>query len=125
MHTEKPIDLRVAALLDDLRLSNPAMHALALALRAAVLNVHPRVEEAVKYGGILFAAPAAFCGIFIYREHVSLEFGMGCDLDDTAGRLEGSGKFRRHLKLRDRADLQGIEPFLKQACDNANKAPAA
>ncbi len=122
MHTEKPTDERVAALLDDLRLSNPAMHAVALALRAAVRAVHPRMEEGVKYGGILFAAPAAFCGIFVYREHVSLEFGMGCDLDDASGRLEGGGKFRRHIKTRDDADLQGIAPYLKQACANANRA---
>lgn len=37
------------------------------------------------------------------------------------GRLEGGGKFRR-LKVRASADLKGIEPYLAQACANANDA---
>ena len=58
----------------------------------------------------------------VYAEHVSIEFGMGCELDDGYGRLEGSGKFRRHLIVRSSADLKGIEPYLAQACANANGA---
>ncbi len=68
------------------------------------------------------AAPLAFCGLFGYAEHVSIEFGMGCELDDGYGRLEGSGNFRRHLIVRSSADLEGIEPYLAQACANANGA---
>jgi hypothetical protein len=120
MHVEVQVDARVAALLDDIGLTHPPMYELAQAIRKAVLGLSPQVTESVKYGGIMFAAPIAFCGVFVYGEHVSIEFGKGCDLDDAAGRLEGAGKFRRHIKVRAGADLTGIEPYLAQACANAN-----
>lgn len=120
MKVANPVDARVAALLDDIRLTHAPMYELAQAIRKAVLGLSPQVTESVKYGGIMFAAPLAFCGVFVYGEHVSIEFGKGCDLDDAAGRLEGAGKFRRHIKVRASADLQGIEPYIAQACTYAN-----
>jgi hypothetical protein len=120
MKVEKQVDARVAKLLDDIHLTHAPMYELAQAIRKAVLGLNPQVSESVKYGGIMFAAPIAFCGVFVYGEHVSIEFGKGCDLDDAAGRLEGTGKFRRHIKVRASAGLKGIEPYLAQACANAN-----
>jgi hypothetical protein len=120
MKAVRQVDPRVTALLDDIRLTHESLHDLTLAIRKTVLGLRPRVDEEVKYGGIMFAAPLGFCGLFVYAEHVSIEFGKGCELDDPAGLLEGSGKLRRHLKLRTKADLKGIAPYLEQACANAN-----
>lgn len=64
------------------------------------------VEEEVKYGGVLFSSGVQFCGVFAYKEHVSVEFGKGASISDAFGFLEGSGKGRRHLKLKCLGDIQ-------------------
>jgi hypothetical protein len=92
-------------LLGDLELANPDRHALVLAIRQAIFAVAPDAAERVMYGGIMFSAPTQCCGVFAYAEHVSVEFGRGRELDDPRGVLEGQGKFRRHIKLRNAADI--------------------
>ncbi len=47
-----------------------------------------------------------FCGVFAYKEHVSVEFGHGARISDELGYLEDSGKGRRHLKLKSVQDIQ-------------------
>lgn len=109
---------RVGRWLDDQRLLSEQRHALVMALRSAVLVLAPGVGEEVKYGGLLFSAEgSAFCGVFAYTAHVSLEFGQGAAMADPAGVLEGAGKGRRHIKFREIADLQRFElaAYLKQA----------
>ena len=111
---------RVAALLDDIRLTNPPMYELAQAVRSCVQALNAQVAETVKYGGIMFGAPEPFCGLFVYSEHASLEFGKGCELVDTYNRLEGKGKFRRHIKLRVTTDVNAVSHYLEQAFALAN-----
>lgn len=51
------------------------------------------------------------------KAHVSLEFSKGAFFDDPVGQLEGTGKHRRHLKLRTVGDVdaKGTKALLKQA----------
>ena len=92
--------------LNDLALAGLARLELVQAARKVIYMQAPDVAERVMYGGLMFSAPAQFCGVFAYSEHVSVEFGRGCDLADPHGVLEGSGKFRRHIKLRSLADVE-------------------
>lgn len=87
------------ALLDDIRLLGSEQYMIVEAVRALVKASLPDMVEEVKYGGILFSSGAQFCGVFAYKEHVSVEFSMGAKIADTNGFLEGRGKGRRHLKL--------------------------
>ena len=96
---------RVELYLQDLNLTNPATYDLVQAIRKVVLGLDKQVSEEIKYGGILFAAEQAFCGVFAYANHVSLEFGEGANLPDQFGVLEGKGKFRRHIKLTSLAEV--------------------
>ena len=63
------------------------------------------LTEEVKYGGIMFSDGTPFGGVYAYKDHVSVEFGHGAKINDILGFLEGSGKGRRHIKLRTIADL--------------------
>ena len=54
----------------------------------------------------MFTSGVQFCGVFSYKEHVSIEFGSGAKINDEIGLLEGSGKGRRHLKLRSVAEIK-------------------
>ena len=96
---------RVAKLLEDLRLLDENRFELVQAVRKLVLGLDASIGEEVKYGGILFSSGKAFCGVFSYARHVSLEFGAGASLPDSHGVLEGEGKLRRHIKLATLADI--------------------
>jgi len=102
---------------DNLGLIDPEMQQIALALRQEIHKLAKTVEERMMYGGVLYYLEDAFCGIFCYKAHVSLEFGEGCKLQDLEQRLEGSGKFRRHLKFYELADVKAKQPasYIKQS----------
>lgn len=110
-------DPKIERLLQDLQLTHPDLHAIVQAVRAIVRAVAPAASEKLMYGGILFSAPAQFCGVFAYTAHVSMEFGQGAELEDTHRMLEGNGKFRRHIKLQDIADIASkhLKDYIAQA----------
>ncbi len=110
-------DPKVEQLIHDLQLTHPDLHAIVQAARTLVHSVAPEVTERVMYGGILFAAPQQFCGVFAYSAHVTMEFGQGAELKDPHRVLEGSGKFRRHIKLQTLADLESkhLRDYIAQA----------
>lgn len=95
----------VDALLNDISLLGGVQRALVDSVRSLVQHTGTGITEEVKYGGIVFAAQVQFCGVFAYREHVSLEFSHGAKIPDPLGHLEGAGKGRRHIKLRSLPDI--------------------
>ena len=99
----------VQTLLEDISLLGAGQFEIVEAVRALVMKNFKAVEEDVKYGGILFSSGIQFCGVFAYKEHVSVEFGSGALIADTFGHLEGSGKGRRHIKLKSIADIKTKE----------------
>ena len=87
-------------------------------LRIIVFDNFPNAEERFMYGGImLFDEDQDFGGLFIYKNHISFEFSAGSTFKDPKNLLEGSGKFRRHLKLISKKDIvsMDVDKFLKQA----------
>ena len=96
----------IETLMEDIRLLSETNHAIVEAVRAIVKQRLQGCTEEVKYGGILFSAGLPLCGVFAYRTHVSVEFGHGARICDPFGQLEGSGKGRRHLKLRSVEDIE-------------------
>lgn len=107
----------VQNLLEDIRLLGEVQFDIVQAVRSLVDSQFPDVEEVVKYGGILFSSGVQFCGVFAYKEHVSVEFGAGAKIKDSIGLLEGTGKGRRHIKLRTVADIEAkqLPAYLKLA----------
>lgn len=95
-------------------------------IRAAVKDlarrIRPELSFEPKYGGEVFVPdpmdPKRFVGgVFLYKDHVSVEFSNGAGFDDPDGLLEGKGKARRHLKLHTLADIDAkqLDGFLRQA----------
>lgn len=111
----------VEQLLSGLRLSNPPQYEMVQEIRRLVFSIASNASERVMYGGLMFAAPADFCGVFAYTEHVSVEFGRGCDLDDPHQELEGKGKMRRHIKMRTPIDIEAkhVIDYVEQAYQNS------
>lgn len=69
-------------------------------IRALFLGVKDELVEDIKYGGVVYLADKTLVGgIFVYKNHISIEFSNGAQLPDPSGVLEGNGKLRRHIKI--------------------------
>ena len=96
----------VDELLREIRTLSEERYETVQAVRALAEKLISPLAEEVKYGGILFSSGVHFGGVFAYKEHVSVEFSHGAGISDTFGHLEGSGKLRRHIKLRTPAEIK-------------------
>lgn len=112
---------KIAQYLEDLRLHPGDHYSIVLEVRRLALVAGPQVNEAFKYGGLLFTDQRGFCGVFAYRSHVSVEFGEGHALADPFGVLEGKGKLRRHIRLETEADIAAkhVEAYINAAAARA------
>ncbi len=89
-----------------------------LSLRKLVLKIMPKIKEEIKYGGLVFVNnKRLFCGIFVRKNHISVEFDRGVDFQDADNFLEGSGKLRRHLKIYQQKDIKNkkVAYYVKQS----------
>ena len=102
--------------LNELKEQNGSFFSIVASLRDEISSSYPSATEAIKYGGIMFKLDREFCGLFIYTKHISLEFSRGAQLNDPLKKLDGNGKFRRHLKFRKQSDIEILKPsdYLKQ-----------
>lgn len=108
-----PLHKPPAALIKFLKPYDPAIQALALKVRALVLE-----EMAPCYENIYDAYSAVAIGygfsdrlrdgvfhVAVYSKHVNLGFNDGAALNDPLGILEGAGKQIRHIPIKTPADL--------------------
>ena len=86
-------------------------------LREIVFNIYPNTDERMMYGGIMFSLEDDFGGNFLRKNHISFEFGIAFKMKDPNKLLEGTGKFRRHLKIKSLSDIKDktVDYFVKQA----------
>ena len=106
-----------------------SIRTVALAARAAVLEVAPDAVELAydAYNAVALAFTFtgrqrdAFIHIAAYRGHVNLGFNQGATLPDPGGRLQGTGKFIRHVRLGGNDDLAdpAIRTLIEVAVANA------
>jgi hypothetical protein len=97
---------RISRLLEDFDFLNPELAKIVRSLRKIVLEIAPKSEEKIMYGGIVFISDRIFCGIFQRKKYVTIEFDRGNEITDTRKILEGSGKYRRHLKMYKKEDIE-------------------
>jgi hypothetical protein len=86
--------------------SAPSMAEIARALRVAVLSGFPgAVETFDRADGLLAIGRGRSLRDFLFaiiphKAHVNLQLADGVDLPDPDGRIEGTGKRIRHVKVR-------------------------
>jgi hypothetical protein len=113
-------------LLEFLRRYDEDIRALALALRDVVheemVPCHEYIFAMASKVVLLYGATAkviedGVCNIGVFRRHVNLHFPRGTELPDPAGVLRGTGKFMRHISLKNLSDLDRpeIREFLRLA----------
>jgi hypothetical protein len=113
---KKSNDEKVQQFLEEVMMMDNERHEILQALREIVFKRHPATTERMMYGGIMFTLDTDFGGIFVSKKHVSFEFTNGNTLNDPDGLLEGTGKFRRHLKITSFPDIEDkkVDFFVSQ-----------
>ena len=92
--------------IQDLMFTDKDKGEILVSLRELVLKIAPSVKEDIKYGGLVFlSGKRLFCGIFIRKNHISVEFDRGIEMQDPDNFMEGSGT-RRHLKILQKEDIE-------------------
>jgi hypothetical protein len=87
---------------------------LILELRELVQDTAPHVHEAIKFNSLCYYKPdqpygvigGNVCGIGVRHDCVYLSFIHGAFLPDPDGLLEGTGKAKRQIAIRTRADIR-------------------
>ena len=111
-------DPEIGGFIQDILLMDVQKGETVVSLRELVLNSAPDVKEEIKYGGLVFIkGKRLFCGIFVRKDHISVEFDRGTEMQDQDGFLEGEGKFRRHLKIHGPDDIEDkkVGYYIKQS----------
>ncbi|WP_052437577.1 DUF1801 domain-containing protein [Vibrio jasicida] len=99
-------DSQIENLLSDFKMTNLELFQVITELRKTVKESLPTIEEAVKYGGLVFLKEGELLGgIFLRKAFVTMEFSFGNELQDPNNLLEGTGKFRRNIKFRNLDDI--------------------
>ena len=76
------------------------------ALRALVKKAAPGARESMKWGMPYYQLKGGFCALYTSTTYAALSIMAPPEkLDDPEGKLEGTGKTMRHLKVRSAADL--------------------
>lgn len=111
-------NIEIERLLQDFELINPTLVIIMRLLRKMVRKIAPHSEEKIMYGGIIYSIPERmFCGLFLRKYHISVEFDLGYLLKDENNYLEGKGKYRRHLKIHNKEEIiiKKAEKFIKES----------
>ena len=113
---DKSKNEKVQKFLEDISMIDSEKFEILGKLRKMVFSNYPDTNERMMYGGIMFSLEADFGGLFVRKNHISFEFGFGVYMDDPYNILEGSGKLRRHIKIRSIADIKdkNVDFFVKQ-----------
>ena len=108
---------KVSDFLNDIKEINKDKFEILEKIRSLTLGLNNSIVERMMYGGIIFSLNEDFGGTFVSSKHVSFEFSKGYQMDDPKELLEGTGKFRRHLKISTVDEIKSKELlyFLKQA----------
>jgi len=109
---------RVDKFIQDLMFTDKDKGEILVSLRELLLKIAPNVREEIKYGGLVFLSDKRlFCGIFIRKNHISVEFDRGAEMQDPDNSLEGGGTNRRHLKIFQKEDIKNkkVEYYIKQS----------
>jgi hypothetical protein len=84
----------------------PELQAIERALRTTIRNEFPEAIERVDFANKLIAFGRSMkirgllFAIIAHKSHVNLQLADGANLPDPAGRVEGTGKRIRHVKIR-------------------------
>ena len=112
----KSEDNKVQSFLEEIMMIDDEKYEILQKLREIIFSNYPKTDERMMYGGIMFSLEDDFGGLFVRKNHISFEVINGFTIYDPKKFLEGTGKSRRHLKIKSLSDIKDkeVEFFIKQ-----------
>lgn len=109
-------DKQVQKFLEEMMKTDNKKFIILESIRNVVYTNSEKTKERIMYGGIMFSAEKDWGGIYVYKNHISFEFSEGFKLNDPDNLLQGTGKKRRHLKLKSLSEISDkkVDFFVKQ-----------
>lgn len=100
---------------DYLEKKNHPMHQEIQRVREIILDVHPEIEETIKWSSPTFMYKGNMASYFMNaKKHVSLMFHKGALLEEDFDLLEGDGKEGRTAKFHGMDDIEKKKANLEQ-----------
>lgn len=112
------MEQKIQQFLDDVGFVSSERYDLIMAIRKLFQDTASDLNEGFKYGGLTYGSQKELVsGVFSYKQHVSIEFGKGSEFLDPESVLEGGGKNRRHIKVRELKDIEdkGVVFYIQEA----------
>ena len=72
------------------------------AMREIVFKTYPKTAERIMYGGIMFSLENDFGGLFVRKNHISFEFGIGVTMDDPDKLIEMFNVSKNSEKIKEK-----------------------
>ncbi|MBV7331416.1 DUF1801 domain-containing protein [Chloroflexi bacterium TSY] len=114
------MDNQIERFIEDLEFYSSEQAHIVKEVRQIYGELEPQIGEKFIYGGIgFFLNDQHIGGVYGNKKHVSVVFSRGNELSDPEGFLEGSGKYRRHIKAFAKSDVvaKNVRFFVEQAID--------
>ena len=85
-------------------------------LRKTIFEVEPNATEQLKWSQPCYGKVKDVCYISGAKDHITFGFFRGTELDDPHGRLQGTGKRMRHVKIKDPGNVDAaVKKLIKDA----------
>ena len=86
-------------------------------VRDIIVEACPDLSESIKWGNPVFDKNGKVCYLAATKSYVSLGFFNGVALSDPQGKIQGTGKRMRHIKLRSLSEIgrQQISEWVREA----------
>ena len=103
---------KIEIFLEGTKTVSPERFVAVSAIRDMFLKSDHVFEEGFKYGGITYSLSGELIGgIYSYAKHISIEFSYGAKFSDPFDVLEGGGKHRRHIKIKEISEIEKKSVF--------------
>ena len=83
----------------------PTKREIAERLRKIILHADAELKESIKWGNPIYEKNGRVCYIADMGGYVNFGFFRGAYLADPIGRMEGTGKDMRHIKIKSLEDI--------------------
>ncbi len=93
-------------------------------LRSIIISVSPHIQEDWKWNHPVYYCNGMLCGLWAFKDHVTLVFFKGALIDDVYSVLSSSDNlYNRHIKYSDVSQIKEevIRNYLIQSIDNNTK----
>jgi len=98
---------------------DPAIRQICAALRDTILNADREIRESIKWSNPVYEKTGKLFYISANDSYVTLGFFSGARLTDRDGKIEGTGKSMRHVKVRalEDIDFERLDSWVREALE--------